>query len=116
MPDIPILDHESIANLRMLGAEGDDDFLKEIIDIFLEDTPRRLNELRDAFLAQDQVTFTRAVHSIKGSSSNLGALRLRARAEHIEHASRQQGLAGLDAEIPGLEAEFVAAKAELEKL
>ena len=116
MSDAPILDPESIENLRALGAEGDDSFLKEIIGIFIEDTPQRIQELRTAFAASDQTTFSRAAHSIKGSASNLGALRLRAVAEKLEHSSKQQGLAQLDQMIPELEAEFQIARAELEKL
>lgn len=116
MSDLPVLDSESIENLRALSSEGDDAFLREIIEIFVQDTPRRLTELREAYQANDQVTFTRAAHSIKGSSSNLGALRLRALAEQLEHASRRSSLAGLDAQIPGLESAFHAARRELEKL
>ena len=99
-----------------MSAEGDDSFLNEIIGIFLDDTPKRLDELRSAFAARDQQTFTRAAHSIKGSSSNIGAMRLRVLAEQLEHASRQSSLPGLDAQIPAIEAEFNAVRTELEKL
>lgn len=116
MSDLPILDSESIDSLRALGAEGDDSFLKEIILIFIDDTPVRLREMRDAFAAGDQPTFSRAAHSIKGSASNLGALRLRALAEQLERASKEASLDGLDAQLPRIEAEFAVAKAELEKL
>lgn len=116
MSDAPILDPESIDNLRALGADGDDSFLKEIIGIFIEDTPQRIQELRTSFAAGDQTTFSRAAHSIKGSASNLGAMRLRAVAEKLEHTSKHQGIAGLDQEIPALEAEFETARAELVKL
>lgn len=116
MSDAPILDPESIDNLRALGAEGDDSFLKEIIGIFIDDTPQRIQELRTAFAAGDQPTFSRAAHSIKGSASNLGAMRLRAVAEKLEHESKQNGIAGLEQAIPALEAEFETARVELLKL
>jgi HPt (histidine-containing phosphotransfer) domain-containing protein len=116
MSELPVLDPESIESLRALGADGDDSFLKEIIGIFIDDTPVRLKEMRDAFAANDQATFSRAAHSIKGSSSNLGALRLRALAEMLERSSKTSDLTGLDAELPKIEAEFAIAKVELEKL
>ena len=116
MNDVPVLDSESIENLRALGVEGDDSFLKEIISIFIDDTPNRFVELRTAYAANDTVTFTRAAHSIKGSASNLGAMRLRSLAEQLEHTSKQQGIQGLDQWIPTLEAEFAVARVELEKL
>lgn len=116
MPDVPVIDSEAIANLRALGAEGDDSFLHEIVTLFLEDTPKRFAELRTSFAAGDTPKFSRAAHSIKGSASNLGAMRVRALAEKLEYTSKQSGLAGLDALFADLEAEFAAAGAELRKL
>lgn len=115
MSNEPIIDQEAIENLRALNPE-DDSFLREIVGIFLEDTPARIAELKDSFARSDVAAFSRAAHSIKGSSSNLGASRLRKAAETLEHESKKGGLTGLDAFIPSLETEFSTAKAELEKL
>jgi len=111
----PIIDAEAIENLRAINPD-DDSFLKEIIGIFLEDTPARIAELRHAHAAGDVAAFSRAAHSIKGSSSNLGAAQLRTLAESLEHASKSQPLASLAAGIPELEAAFAAARSELERL
>lgn len=115
MSSVPVIDPIAIETLRSLNPE-DDSFLREVVGIFIEDTPQRLAELRTAFAEADHVRFTRAAHSIKGSASNLGASRLRALAEQIELGSRKNGLAGLDGLIPALEGEFGAAKSELEKI
>lgn len=111
----PIIDPEAIENLRSLSPE-DDSFLKEIVGVFLDDTPQRISELKLSHAAGDTAAFSRAAHSIKGSSSNLGASRLRTAAERLEHGSKKQALASLVAGIPELEAEFAAAKQELERL
>jgi histidine phosphotransfer protein HptB len=116
MSELPVLDFEAIESLRSLSAEGDDSFLKEIVAIFVGDTPGRLRELRTAFAAGDQTTFSRAAHSLKGSASNLGAVRLRAVAEELERLSREGPLDGLDRHLPRVEAEFATAKAALEQL
>ncbi len=113
--DEPIIDAEAIENLRAINPD-DDSFLKEIIGIFIEDTPARIAELRQARAAGDVTTFSRAAHSIKGSSSNLGAARLRTLAAHLEHESKSQPLAGLAEGIAELEAAFTSAKAALERL
>ncbi|WP_221028852.1 Hpt domain-containing protein [Actomonas aquatica] len=116
MPDLPIIDQEAIENLRMLGdEEGDDSFLKEVIEIFVTDTPVRLTELRTSLAAGDQTTFTRAAHSIKGSSSNVGAQRLGAMAKDLEADSREH-LNGLAPRIEELNAAFLEAKTALEAL
>jgi HPt (histidine-containing phosphotransfer) domain-containing protein len=106
MPELPLIDPEAIENLRALNPGDNDDFLREIVGIFLEDTPRRIAELDQSLAAGDAPAFTRAAHSIKGSSSNLGALRLRAAAEKLEHDSRKVGLDSVPADLDRLKAEF----------
>jgi HPt (histidine-containing phosphotransfer) domain-containing protein len=113
--DTPI-DPEAIENLRALNPGDDDEFLKEIIGIFLEDTPQRIAELDQCLASFDQPKFTRAAHSIKGSASNLGATKVREVAEQLEHQSRNSGLNGLDQLLATLGNEYAAAKSELEKI
>lgn len=111
----PIIDLEAIENLRSLNPE-DESFLKEIVDIFLVDTPARIAELRQAHASGDLAGFSRAAHTIKGSSSNLGAARLRSAAERLEHNAKAEPLAQLGLGIPQIETEFAAAKTELQRL
>ncbi|MBC7368636.1 MAG: Hpt domain-containing protein [Undibacterium sp.] len=113
MSELPLIDPEAIENLRALTPGDNDEFLREIITIFLEDTPQRIAELDQCFAAGDIPTFTRAAHSIKGSSSNLGTLRLRALAEKLEHDSRTNGLGGLAPDLAAVKVEFTNAQAAL---
>ncbi len=83
MCTLPILDPEAVANLRALSPDDSDAFVKEILGIFLEDTRLRLTELRTSKSRGDIPTFARAAHSVKGSSSNVGAGELRAAAEKL---------------------------------
>lgn len=110
----PIIDFEAIENLRALNPE-DSGFLKEIIDIFLDDTPARITELKQTLSTGDITGFSRAAHSIKGSSSNVGASRLRSAAERLEHGSKS-ALIGMEPGLQELESEFAAARSELQKL
>lgn len=115
MSSEPILDLEAIENLRALNPD-DDSFVKEIVALYLEDTPARIEDLKKAFAEGDTPTFIRAAHTIKGSSSNLGAAQLRSLAEILEHGAKRTGLEGLDAHIPTLEALFAETKAQLTPL
>lgn len=115
MISAPVIDPEAIENLRALNPE-DDSFLREIVGIFLEDTPARINELRAALNASDQASFIRAAHSIKGSSSNLGAERLRAAAQRLEHDAKLDQWKSLSDRLAEIEAEFAESKRELERL
>ena len=116
MPNSPVIDPDSIANLRALSPDDGDVFLKEVLGIFLDDTPVRIAELHSSRAAGDAGTFTRAAHSIKGSSSNIGAGELRAIAEQLEHQSRQNGLTGLEPLLQQLEAAFTRVKVELDTI
>lgn len=116
MANDTLIDPEAIENLRALNPDDGDSFLRDIISIFLEDTPQRLAELRESLANRDQPRFTRAAHSIKGSSSNLGATQLRAISEKLEHKSKHQGLGDVDTLITELEVAFATTKVELERL
>jgi HPt (histidine-containing phosphotransfer) domain-containing protein len=116
MSEPSVIDPQAIENLRALNPGDNDEFLREIAGIFLEDTPQRLAELDQSLAAGDTPKFTRAAHSIKGSSANLGAMLMRSVAEKLEHQSRTEGLAGVAALLEQLKVEFVKANTELSKL
>ena len=116
MADSPVIDPQAIENLRALNPGDNDEFLREIAGIFLEDTPLRLAELHQSLAAGDIEKFVRAAHSIKGSSANLGAMTLRTAAERLEHQSRTDGLAGVSLLVAATGAEYARAEAELRKI
>jgi HPt (histidine-containing phosphotransfer) domain-containing protein len=116
MPDISVIDPQALENLRALTPGDNDEFLREIVTIFLTDTPQRIAELDASLAAADVEKFVRAAHSIKGSSSNLGAVTVRAAAEKLEYQGRKEGLAQIGAPLASLKAEFARARTELARL
>jgi HPt (histidine-containing phosphotransfer) domain-containing protein len=116
MPDPKIINPEAIAALRDLNPGDNDVFLMEIIGIYVEDTPMRLTELKKSLAAGETALFTRAAHTIKGSSANLGAIAVAGVAETLENKSRTAGLGGLAPLVAQCESEFARAAAELRKL
>ena len=66
------------------------DFVKELVQTFLEEAPAMLQELRDALAAGNADAFRRAAHSLKSNSLTFGAGTLAALA-------REQELGGLAA-------------------
>lgn len=116
MSDLSVIDPEAIENLRALNPGDNDEFLREITGIFLQDTPQRIAELDESLTSGDVSRFTRAAHSIKGSSANLGAMALRAAAEKLEHESRSKGLGNVTPLIEQVKAEFSRAQGELNTL
>jgi HPt (histidine-containing phosphotransfer) domain-containing protein len=116
MPGPQIIGPPALAALRDLNPGDNDAFLKEIVGIYIEDTPRRLQDLRTSLASGDVALFTRAAHTIKGSSANVGAAALSGICERLESKSRTEGLVGVAALLAECEAAFAAASAELRRL
>jgi HPt (histidine-containing phosphotransfer) domain-containing protein len=116
MPQMPVIDPQAIENLRSLNPGDNDEFLRKLTLIFLEDTPQRIVDLEESLAAADPSRFTRAAHSIKGSASNMGAMLLRDAAEKLEMHSRKEGLTAVVEMIGTIRQEFARAKAGLEEI
>jgi histidine phosphotransfer protein HptB len=111
----PALDPEALAALRDLNP-GDDSFFQDLIQIFLDDSPQRIAEMEQSLVNGDARQLMLAAHSLKGSSSNFGARRLRALSEQLELLGRQGPLGDAPRQLPALKEEFARVKAALEAL
>lgn len=82
--------------LRWLG--GDHQLLRELVGIFVDDGPKRLEALRAAMTAADGQQLEQIAHSLKGSAAILGAVRLQETALALEE-SAHNGLVRRDAHL-----------------
>lgn len=115
MPDQtpPPIDLAALANLRTIGG-GDAAFVAEIVQMFREDTPPRLEEL-DACVASGQADrLAKVAHSLKGSASNFGAVPLRALLEQLEAIAKGGDLARAPDSIAALRTEYARVLAALD--
>ena len=60
------------------------DFVRELVDTFLQEAPTMIEDLRQALTAQDADRFRRAAHSLKSNSNTFGAVTLGAMARDLE--------------------------------
>jgi HPt (histidine-containing phosphotransfer) domain-containing protein len=74
-------------------VEGDAELLAEIVELFLEDSPRLMGEVRAAVAAGDAGALKRAAHTLKGAASNFGAAAVVAACLELEAMSRSGDLA-----------------------
>jgi HPt (histidine-containing phosphotransfer) domain-containing protein len=86
--------------------EGEPDLIVELIDLYLEDTPHRVAAMQKALATADALSLKRAAHSLKGSSANLGARRVAALCDELEHLSGNDMFQKVRALLSGLEQEF----------
>lgn len=112
----PILNSEAIQALRDLSPDGDGEFLRELITIFLTDTPQQLAQLDEAIAKQDATLAVRAAHTIKGSSGNFGAEDFADLAKQIETEAKANNLAAAAALIPEFKNSFEKVAAALKQL
>ena len=99
MPDPipPTLDLES----TMKRLKGDKEFLDMLLQVFLDDLPKKLGDLERAFGTSNIDTVLRAAHSLKGACATIGAEALRQTALELETAARNGDLrAARDAYAP----------------
>ena len=85
---LPLLDEAAIAALRDPELGGDPEFLVEVVEAFLGDSPPRLQTLRASLEGGDAEAIGRAAHSLKGSCASLGAAQMAALCARLEAMGR----------------------------
>ena len=96
--------------------EYGEDFLVDLIDVYLEDTPKRIAQMRGAVSGGDTDTLSREAHTLKSSSANVGAMRLSALAKQMEFLWQSGNFAGMADDVRQFEDEFIQVRAALEAL
>ena len=91
-----------LARLRVV-ALGDEEFERELVDLFLADSEQQVGRLRGAGERQDWPEAAKAAHRIKGAALNIGGHALAAACVELESQAQQDG--------PALEAVAAVARA-----
>ena len=87
-------------------AGGDRQLLGELLGIFLEDCPGRLQAIRDAVTGADPAALMRAAHTLNGSLLVLGAGAATSAVAPLEALGREGRLDGAAALLARLEPEL----------
>ena len=88
----------------------------DLIDTFIEVTPKHLDQLKNAFLARDNDTFIRSAHTMKSSGGTFGATEFGAMAAELELLGCFGGLNSTKQLITRLEIEYASVKTHLKDL
>jgi HPt (histidine-containing phosphotransfer) domain-containing protein len=89
-PSLPETGLDRHVALSRVG--GDEELLKEIAAIFLDDYPKGLAEIREALAGGDAKKLESAAHSMKGSVGNFGAQAAVESAFRLEQMGREKRL------------------------
>lgn len=86
------IDLDVIQSLKDLGGEDEPGLFRELVDMFLRDTPPRMEALGQALEAGDAGSLERVAHSMKSSCGNLGAVVMADLCAQLEKAGREGSL------------------------
>jgi two-component system sensor histidine kinase/response regulator len=99
--------------LRVLEAHAGPRALAEVIDVFLQTIPRRLDDLRQALGRGDADSIRALAHSLKGASAQIGARGMADICVQIEALVRGGDLSRLGDLLTALEADYATVSASL---
>lgn len=103
------------ATLDGLLATTDREFVGELIDAYLEDSPALIAGMVQALANGNPTEFTRAAHSLKSSSASLGAMSLSALAKDLELMGKESKLTGAATTLEQLAGLFEQVQEALEE-
>jgi two-component system, sensor histidine kinase and response regulator len=101
-------------SLALSRVGGDADLLREVIELFLDDYPHTLENIRSAVAARDATKIEHEAHSLKGSVSTFGARRAFEAALALEKQGRSKDLSGVENGLCQLEDALQALVPELQ--
>ena len=84
--------------------DGDEELLRELVQVFLADYPDHLAQIHQALGAADAALLERAAHTLKGAASNFAADPVTAKALELENMGKEDNLANAAAALHALEA------------
>lgn len=106
--------HLDAATLDMLQEVLEDGFAG-LLETFLSDSRQKIASLRSGLASADSECLRRNAHSLKGSSSNLGANSMAELSLHIEEQAREDDLQGLESVLEQLVSEFECVERIMER-
>jgi HPt (histidine-containing phosphotransfer) domain-containing protein len=87
-----ILDHTVLDELLSFADDGDPELLVDLIKMFLDDSPSKVDAVNEGLAVGDFDKAERAAHSLKGSSGNLGARLVQDICEKLQVSTRAHQL------------------------
>ena len=100
------LDASVLASLKELRQPGQPDPIVELVQLFLKDAKPKVDSLECFAAVRKAEDLKAAAHSLKGSSSNLGAHRLAALLKELETACKAGDWNEIEGLLPRVQTEF----------
>ncbi|MBX7173839.1 MAG: response regulator [Pyrinomonadaceae bacterium] len=115
-PFAEILDQKILQNLLEIESRGEQNFVKEMLKIYLNHTETELSALQKAFEEKNLELIRLKAHSLKGSSGNMGVNHLFQQFTELEDEVRKQNFSEIENIINQILQEFTELKTKVSHL
>ena len=112
MTEPGVINSEALDDL-LEAVGGDQAFLAELIDTYLEDSPNLLSTIQSSLTLGEVDELRRAAHSLKSNSANFGAQKLAYLCKELEESARRSELDGAAGHVAQILAEYQKVKQAL---
>lgn len=109
------VDPAALDGFRQFDTDDGPSLLTQLIEVFLENTPLLLRDLRTALAKGSAPDLQRVAHTLKGSCSNFGAHRLRAACMRLEQLAETGSVDGAEILLHEIERTFEGVRQALER-
>ena len=111
-----VLDQDVLNELISFSEDGDPELLLDLIHMFLDDSPSKVEAVEQGLKSGDFEKAERAAHSLKGSSGNLGARLVQDVCEQLQLSTRSHQLAESMSLAPKLAKHYADAEVALRRV
>jgi HPt (histidine-containing phosphotransfer) domain-containing protein len=88
-----------------MGEDGPQ-MVKDLVKLYLKDVPTLIDEMRQGIANQNTDQLRRAAHTLKGNSSQVGALKLAALSAELETVAKAGSVEGTESMLEKVLLEF----------
>ena len=92
--------------MRQLRRPDKPDPVVELIDLFIQETPKRLREMRNAATQYDADALAAAAHNLRGCAGSIGAVKMAGLCEKLEENAGRRALQISSRLLKEIETEF----------
>ena len=109
------IDQGVLEKIRRLERGGAPALVARLVELYLQSAPALIAGMKQAVAGNDPDALRAAVHTLKSSSANVGAMKLHVLCRELEARARERRVADLVEPVADIEEEFMAARAILRR-
>ncbi|MEA5617471.1 Hpt domain-containing protein [Cronbergia sp. UHCC 0137] len=101
-----MIDPSVLEDLRSMADSDGDGLITELIEIYLEDTPVIIEEIKNALNSGNLAKLKKSAHALRSPSVSIGAVNLGKICEILEYTAQSQTLEQITVLVNQLENEY----------